>query len=206
MESSGLKTLRPLRGDLNTYLRGPLLADWRQVRRPVRPSLNVGFQEVSGRRANWLLASIPIRKVSVFLGMRAGSFPRVRGDAPPRRTFLGMDHGRRNYRPAPGAVEQGEVGWPEVAVQAKGDLGHPNPAPNGRASQGACLVQPGNRQQATRLRSDGPTGPGYLPREPGCQPGNRASAQNATSSPVRNYAHDPGNRSGLDPQSGSAGG
>src|SRR5450755_503431 len=81
--------------------------------------------------------------------------------------LMGVHHGIQRQRCSSRAMQQGQDRRPEGAVQAQGHLGTSHPPPDGEQGARTGSLQPGNRQQAARLRPSQPQGSGHLPRRPG---------------------------------------
>ena len=99
--------------------------------------------------------------------------------------LMGVHHGICFQRCSSLAMEQGQDRRPEGSVQDQGHLGTSSPPPNGTPGSKACTLQPGNRQQAARLRPRQSQGPGHMPRRPGGNPRCGGATQDAAPCAVR---------------------
>ena len=117
----------------------------------------------------------------------------------------GPDHERRAYRSGrTTALKQGQAHRGEAPVQALGDLGDPDSAPDRPAHSGPCPVQPRHRQQVARLRPCDPAGPGCRPWHTRLGAPLHRSTQDRPAGAVRTHGADPQRYGRLDRSCGPA--
>jgi hypothetical protein len=101
--------------------------------------------------------------------------------------LMGDHHGIQRQFGTSRAVEQSQDRRPEDSFQSQVHLSSARPAADGEPCAGARTVQPGNRQQAARLRLGEPEGPGRSPRRSSSVSSPGDAAQDLATGSVRDH-------------------